>query len=76
MTTLDSIGIDLSAHSSVSADILLAGKLTKLYEYAKELEEEKIAEQKEKKNHAEWMFQIKAKQDAFQKSLPPGCDGK
>lgn len=38
-TTLASLGIDPSNSPYRSADLLLAGKLTALYEYAKSLEE-------------------------------------
>ena len=40
MTTLQSIGIDPKSHGFISADLLLASKLSALYKYAKELEEE------------------------------------
>lgn len=38
-TTLASLGIDPTSHSFISSDLLLAGKLTALYQYAKGLEE-------------------------------------
>lgn len=38
-TTLTSLGIDPTSHGFISADLLLASKLTALYEYAKSLEE-------------------------------------
>lgn len=38
--TLQDIPIDPKGHGFVSADILLAGNLTKLWDYAKYLEEE------------------------------------
>lgn len=38
-TTLASLGIDPTSHGFISADLLLASKLTALYEYAKSLEE-------------------------------------
>lgn len=38
-TTLASLGIDPTSHSFISSDLLLAGKLTALYQYAKSLEE-------------------------------------
>jgi hypothetical protein len=38
MTTLESIGIDPSSHGFISADLLLSGKLSKLMEWAREME--------------------------------------
>jgi hypothetical protein len=39
MTTLESIGIDPQSHGYAASEILLAGKLSKLIAYTKELEE-------------------------------------
>lgn len=51
MTTLASLGIDPTSHSYVSSDLLLAGKLTALHEYAKRLEErvKELEEEKEER---------------------------
>lgn len=40
MKTLQEIGIDPTSHAFISSDILLAGKLTLLMEWAREMEEQ------------------------------------
>jgi hypothetical protein len=56
MTTLESIGIDPQSHGYAASEMLLAGKLSKLIAYTKELEEERMASQKAQQEYAEWCF--------------------